>query len=50
MENLPVKQRICLDLQHRIIREQAKEHPLAQLFWESTLRCNHRCRHCGNDC
>ncbi|MBQ2541661.1 MAG: radical SAM protein, partial [Paludibacteraceae bacterium] len=25
-------------------------HPLQQLFWESTLRCNVRCRHCGSDC
>ena len=25
-------------------------HPLQQLFWESTLRCNVRCLHCGSDC
>lgn len=25
-------------------------HPLQQLFWESTLRCNVNCRHCGSDC
>jgi len=23
---------------------------LQQLFWECTLRCNLRCRHCGSDC
>lgn len=25
-------------------------HPLEQLFWESTLRCNVHCLHCGSDC
>ncbi|MBF0324489.1 MAG: radical SAM protein [Alphaproteobacteria bacterium] len=28
----------------------ASEHPLRYLFWESTLRCNLACRHCGSDC
>ena len=27
-----------------------KSHPLRQLFWECTLRCNLSCRHCGSDC
>ena len=27
-----------------------KHHPLRQLFWECTLRCNMHCRHCGSDC
>lgn len=27
-----------------------KGHLLQQLFWECTLRCNLRCRHCGSDC
>lgn len=27
-----------------------REHPLQQLFWECTLRCNLHCRHCGSDC
>lgn len=27
-----------------------REHPLEQLFWECTLRCNMLCRHCGSDC
>lgn len=25
-------------------------HPLRQLFWEFTLRCNLECLHCGSDC
>ena len=28
----------------------ARQHPLHFLFWESTLRCNLACRHCGSDC
>lgn len=32
-------------------RERLKiTHPLKQLFWECTLRCNLSCRHCGSDC
>ena len=27
-----------------------REHPLRDLFWECTLRCNMACRHCGSDC
>ena len=31
--------------------EQVKlSHPLRQLFWECTLRCNMECLHCGSDC
>ncbi|MCH5329084.1 MAG: TIGR04133 family radical SAM/SPASM protein [Coprobacter sp.] len=26
------------------------QHPLRQLFWECTLRCNLTCLHCGSDC
>ena len=33
------------------VREQVVErHSLRTLFWECTLRCNLRCRHCGSDC
>ena len=27
-----------------------RQHPLKQLFWECTLRCNLSCLHCGSDC
>lgn len=27
-----------------------KQHYLQQLFWECTLRCNLKCKHCGSDC
>ena len=30
--------------------EAKRLHPLEQLFWECTLRCNLNCRHCGSDC
>nr|WP_294545492.1 radical SAM protein [uncultured Rhodopila sp.] len=31
-------------------QRQRAEHPLTYLFWESTLRCNLFCQHCGSDC
>lgn len=41
---------IALQLE-RLRRYNLQRHPhLEQLFWESTLRCNARCRHCGSDC
>ena len=44
------KVRIALELE-RIRRNNLKKlHPLQQLFWESTLRCNVACLHCGSDC
>lgn len=47
---LPLRTRIALELE-RIRRSNLKRlHPLHQLFWESTLRCNVSCRHCGSDC
>ena len=47
---IPLSQRIALEI-NRIWRyNQAKLHPLRQLFWEVTLCCNASCRHCGSDC
>lgn len=37
----------------RFIHQKEKlrtNHPLRYLFWESTLRCNMQCLHCGSDC
>ncbi len=47
---LPLRTRIALEIarQQRMILK--KEHPLRQLFWECTWRCNLRCKHCGSDC
>ena len=47
---LTLKKKLALELwrqREAIIRE---EHPLKQLFWECTLRCDLKCRHCGSDC
>lgn len=33
-----------------LLKWEARVHPLRQLFWECTLRCNLHCRHCGSDC
>lgn len=44
------RKRMALETARRIQLNLAKEHPLRQLFWESTLRCNLNCRHCGSDC
>ena len=45
-----IKQRIALNVNSAFLKQEAQEHPLMQLFWECTLRCNMRCRHCGSDC
>lgn len=50
MANLSLKQRIDLELERQLRNNQKLLHPLRQLFWECTLRCNLKCRHCGSDC
>lgn len=50
MEGLSLKQRIALELNRQLTLDNVRKHPLKQLFWESTLRCNMHCRHCGSDC
>ena len=47
---MKLKIRLALELE-RLRRNNLKVlHPLQQLFWESTLRCNVACLHCGSDC
>ena len=47
---MKIKLKIALELE-RLRRQNLKSlHPLQQLFWESTLRCNVHCLHCGSDC
>ncbi|MGM9831960.1 MAG: TIGR04133 family radical SAM/SPASM protein [Paludibacteraceae bacterium] len=47
---MQLKLKLALELE-RLRRQNLKKlHPLQQLFWESTLRCNVHCRHCGSDC
>lgn len=42
--------RICLERDRFLNNRRKAEHPLQQLFWECTLKCNLRCQHCGSDC
>lgn len=50
MHKITFKQRIALELERWRRHNLKTLHPLQQLFWESTLRCNISCRHCGSDC
>ena len=45
-----IRKRIILELERLRRKNLQQLHPLQQLFWESTLRCNVRCLHCGSDC
>lgn len=50
MAELSLRRRIALNLALSLRRSQEEGYPLRQLFWESTLRCNLHCLHCGSDC
>ena len=50
MESLDIRRRLGLRISEKLREEAIREHPLQQLFWECTLRCNLHCRHCGSDC
>lgn len=50
MKPLSLRKRAALELFRNIKLQQRREHPLRQLFWECTHRCNLACRHCGSDC
>lgn len=45
-----LRRRIALEAFRKLQNDYIEEHPLRQLFWECTLRCNLSCRHCGSDC
>lgn len=47
---LSLRRRIALNITEKVKQDLVREHPLTQLFWECTLRCNLSCRHCGSDC
>lgn len=50
MPILSLKQRVGLELERQLRQNKKLLHPLRQLFWECTLRCNLHCKHCGSDC
>lgn len=37
-----------LTINNRIKDEERILHPLKDLFWECTLSCNAKCKHCGS--
>lgn len=48
--NLSVRKRLALEIARKMRNNLKELHPLRQLFWECTLRCNLACKHCGSDC
>lgn len=49
-DSLSLRRRLALELWRKRMDIAVEEHPLRQLFWECTQRCNLSCRHCGSDC
>ncbi len=50
VDRLGLRRRLALEIWRKLEGDITKSHPLRQLFWECTLRCNLNCRHCGSDC
>ena len=50
MNNLSLRKQLALEINRKIWNNLKELHPLKQLFWECTLRCNLHCKHCGSDC
>lgn len=50
MSALDLRHRLALELNRKVLDDAVARHPLRQVFWECTLRCNLHCRHCGSDC
>lgn len=47
---MDLRKKIALEVARSLRKDEVAGHPLKQLFWECTLRCNFACRHCGSDC
>lgn len=45
-----LRKRMALEAVRKIRKNNIELHPLRQLFWECTLRCNLNCLHCGSEC
>lgn len=50
VERISLRKRLALEVSRQVRENNKKIHPLRQLFWECTQRCNIRCKHCGSDC
>ena len=48
--SLTIRKRLALEIARKIRNNRKELHPLKQLFWECTQRCNLHCKHCGSDC
>lgn len=49
-KRLGLRKYLGLKLFRGLYDDVVAKHELRTLFWECTLRCNLRCRHCGSDC
>ena len=49
-KGLSLRKRMGLEIERLLHKDLISKHPLTQLFWECTLRCDLKCRHCGSDC
>ena len=47
---LSFRRKLALELDRRLQNQINHDHPLREVFWECTLRCNLHCRHSGSDC
>ncbi len=50
MNKISFKKRLIFELFKKLKATEISLHELTYLFWESTLRCNLHCIHCGSDC
>lgn len=50
VSKIPFKKRLALNLYAKYKQNQSQLHPLNYILWESTLKCNLNCIHCGSDC
>lgn len=45
-----LRKKVALKIFSSLQKDRVQKHTLRTLFWECTLRCNLKCRHCGSDC
>lgn len=50
VKKLSLRKKIALMLFRQFKRNEVHSHQLSYILWESTLKCNLNCLHCGSDC
>lgn len=50
VDNISLRKRMALNIWAKKRDIEILQHQLNYLMWESTLRCNLSCKHCGSDC